>query len=126
MQNVLPMLFNGSTHDRLRGDTTNGLDVDVTRAVPPNSASATVTDDTTVTTTAENVASNTSRRGLSVMAAKANTSSCFIRFGGTASSTSYTAEIDPGGYYEMPDNIYTGAVSYVAGTGTQTLHITEW
>jgi hypothetical protein len=31
MANVLPMLYNGSTHDRFRGDTTNGLDVDVTR-----------------------------------------------------------------------------------------------
>lgn len=28
---VLPLLFNGSTFDRQRGDTSNGLDVDVTR-----------------------------------------------------------------------------------------------
>ncbi len=29
--NILPMMYNGATHDRLRGDTSNGLDVDVTR-----------------------------------------------------------------------------------------------
>lgn len=39
LQNVLGMLYNGTTYDRMRGDTTNGLDVDVTRVIPGTSAS---------------------------------------------------------------------------------------
>jgi hypothetical protein len=31
-------LYNGTTYDRMRGDTTNGLDVDVTRIIPGTSA----------------------------------------------------------------------------------------
>lgn len=123
------------------GDATYGLDVDVTRVqgivavsgtvtadtgTPSGASTATVTDDTSVTTTAETIASNAARRGFIVDAPAANTASCFLRFGGTASSSSYTAELLPGAYWEMPVNVYTGAVSYVAGSGTQTLHVTEW
>lgn len=38
--NVMGMLYNGSTMDRMRGDTTNGLDVDVTRVIPGTTATA--------------------------------------------------------------------------------------
>jgi len=38
LQNVAAMLYNGSTMDRLRGDTSNGLDVDVTRIIPGTGA----------------------------------------------------------------------------------------
>lgn len=31
LQNIAPMMFNGTTYDRTRGDIANGLDVDVTR-----------------------------------------------------------------------------------------------
>lgn len=34
------LLYNGTTWDRMRGDTTNGLDVDVTRVVPDVTATA--------------------------------------------------------------------------------------
>lgn len=40
LQNILGMLYNGSTYDRMRGDTTNGLDVDVTRVIPGTTATA--------------------------------------------------------------------------------------
>lgn len=37
-QPTYPFLFNGTTWDRIRGDTTNGLDVDVTRVIPGTGA----------------------------------------------------------------------------------------
>jgi len=35
---AMSYLYNGTTYDRMRGDTTNGLDVDVTRIIPGTSA----------------------------------------------------------------------------------------
>ncbi len=40
IQGVFPFMFNGTTWDRIRGETTNGLDVDVTRVVPGTGATA--------------------------------------------------------------------------------------
>lgn len=120
----------GTNNDVVVSDGGGSITVDgaITANVgtPSSSSSATVTDDTTVTTTAESVASNANRRGLIVQAASANTASCFLRFGGTASATSWTVEVTPGAYWEMPTNVFTGAVSYVSASGTQTLHVTEW
>lgn len=42
-------LFNGATWDRMRGDTTNGLDVDVTRSALPSGASTSAKQDTMIT-----------------------------------------------------------------------------
>lgn len=53
------MMFNGSTWDRLRGDTTNGVDVDVTRLPALSGATAvdagTGTDDEAITGAAANL-----------------------------------------------------------------------
>lgn len=63
-------------------------------------------------------ASNTSRIGLLIFNDSAQ--SLFVKFGATASSTSYTVKILAGGYYEMPQPIYTGTVDgiWVAADGS--------
>lgn len=40
--NIVGMMFNGATYDRMRGDSTNGLDVDVTRLPALVAGSATI------------------------------------------------------------------------------------
>lgn len=44
----IPMLWNGTNFDRFRGDTTNGLDVDVTRSALPTGAATSAKQDTAI------------------------------------------------------------------------------
>lgn len=107
-------------------DNAGTFAVQAALTTPVTSSSATVTDDTTVTTTAESIASNANREGLLLSCPTTNTDNVYFRFGGTASSSSWTHYLAPGDAWEMGPNVYSGAVSYVAGSGTQTLHFTEW
>src|SRR4051794_24664239 len=65
------------------------------------------------------LAANTSRRGLALQ----NTDpqyGVYVKYGATATSTSFTAYIGPMGYWEMPHPIYAGRIDAIwaaAGTG---------
>ncbi len=79
-----------------------------------------------VSSSATNVtlqASNSSRRGLSIF----NDSSdiLYVKFGATASSTSFTVKMLPGSYYEMPTPVYTGIVDGIWSVATGSARMTE-
>lgn len=49
----------------------------------------------------------------------------YLKFGATASSTSYTVQIAAGGYYEFPMPIYTGIVDGIWASANGAARITE-
>ena len=74
-------------------------------------------------TSAQLIAANTSRKGLVVH----NDSSaiCYMKFGTTASSTSYTYALQPGAMFEMAHPLYTGRVDVILATGSGNAMVTE-
>lgn len=51
----------------------------------------------------------------------------YLKFGGTASTTSYTVQIPAGGFYEFPQPVYGGAVDGIwAADGSGAARTTEW
>jgi hypothetical protein len=67
-------------------------------------------------------ASNTSRLGLTIM--NDSTSVLYVKFGATASTTSYTVKMTAGQYYEMPFG-YTGEVDGIWLSAAGNAYITE-
>lgn len=81
---------------------------------------------TSVAASASNVtlkASNAARRGLSVY----NDSSAilYVKFGATASSSSYTIQMAANSYYELPQPCYTGIIDGIWASATGNARITE-
>ena len=99
------------------GDAIGGsLSVVSTASVPSQLASA--------ATSAQVVAANKSRKGLLLTNTDANT--CRVKYGATASATSFTVAIPSGGYWEMPQPIYTGRIDAIwDADGSGVLAITE-
>jgi hypothetical protein len=116
-------VFNGTTWDRMRGDTTNGVDVDVTRM--PKTSSSTVTQVASSATTVTLKASNTARTGLMVF--NDSTQILYVKLGATASTTSYTVQVQPKGYYELPASnaLYTGVVDAIWASANGNAYVTE-
>jgi len=105
----------------LPAGTNNIGDVDVLTL--PTVASPTVTQ---VASSASNVtlkASNGSRKGLLIF--NDSTAILRVKFGATASSTSYTVQIAAGGYYEMPQPVYTGLVDGIWAAANGNAYVTE-
>jgi hypothetical protein len=100
---------------------TNGVKVDVTRS--PNAGTATLANVGASVTSVTLQASNAARLGL--MMYNDSTSACYVKFGTTASATSFTVLMGPGAYYESPngDGMYTGRVDgiWVAANGNMRL-----
>ncbi len=74
------------------------------------STSTTSTPTTVASTTANQIilAANASRKGATIW--NNSTANLFIEFGAAATTSAFTAELSPGGYYEIPFK-YTGAIS---------------
>jgi len=182
---IFQHFFNGTTWDRARGDTTNGLDVDVTRVSgtvtvnqsqiagtatsvnsgnkdagtqrvviatdqvqltnalkvdgsavtqpvsgtvtvsPAKGSSCTPTQVACSTTSATLKASNASRKGLVIYNDAAV--ALYVKFGATASSTSFTVKLPAGTVYEISGpEIYTGIVDGVLASGTGNAYASEW
>jgi len=103
------MGYDGSTWDRLRGDSANGLDVDVTRL--PTVSSTTDVSLASAATSAQLLASNSSRKGLLLNNTDAN--AVYVYYGTTATASKFTVKIPAGGYWEMPQPIYTGRIDAI-------------
>lgn len=86
-------------------------------------ANATVANVVTSTTSATLFAANPARRRIVVHNESNNT--LFVKFGATASPTSYTVLIPKQGLWEGPLNDYTGVVDAVLSGGTGTARVTE-
>lgn len=79
------------------------------------------------TSTAVSLAdANSSRSGLLVVNDAGSSGILYVKYGTGASASDYTVPIAVGGYWEMPDPIYTGVVSGIwASDGDGTAMVTE-
>ena len=125
------LLFNGTTWDRMRGDITNGLDVDVTRVsgtVTTKEARAATPAQSSVANSTSSVsllASNANRLGATIYNDdSAGGATLKVKLGATASATSFTVAIKAEGYFEVPFG-YTGAIDGIASAATGNARITE-
>lgn len=94
-----------------------------TWTAPDKASSSTLSN---VSSSASNVtlqASNASRIGLLIF--NDSTQAVLVKFGATASATSYTVKIAAGGYYEMPQPIYTGIVDGIWASANGSARMTE-
>lgn len=127
--NVLAMLFNGTTYDRIRGDAANGVDVDVTRLQNPiQSATATLTNVASSATNVTLKASNAARKGLVIV--NDSTSILYVKFGATASTTSYSYFLAGSvngvpSTLELPLVVYTGIVDGIWSSAVGNARVTE-
>lgn len=70
------------------------------------------------------LASTATRKG--VMVTNDSTSDLYLKYGATASATSFTVKIAAGGYWEMPEPIFTGALDGIwSADSTGAARITE-
>jgi hypothetical protein len=50
----------------------------------------------------------------------------YVKFGTTASSSSYTVQLSAGAYYEFPQPLYAGAVDGIWASANGNARTTEW
>lgn len=102
-------------------------DVDVTSLpaiTQPNASSATVTQVASSASSVTLQASNASRKGLTIY--NDSTQALYVKFGTTASATSFTVKIPADGYYEMPvAPVYTGRVDAIWAAANGNAYVTE-
>lgn len=109
--NPLPVTIAGS----------GGGDVEIVYA--PVSA-ATISAVASGVVSATLLAANASRRGATITNTDAN--ALYVKYGSTASATSFTVTIPANGYWEMPYPTYTGIITGIwAADGTGSAIITE-
>lgn len=71
------------------------------------------------------LASNSGRKGVTCQ--NDSTSSLFLKYGATATSTSYTVKVPPGSYWEMPQPPYTGQIDGIwSADASGAARLTEW
>lgn len=94
-----------------------------TTATEVRPATATLANVSTSTTSATLIASNTSRR--SAVIYNDSTSILYVKFGSTASATSFTYRVSPGQHLELQIPCYTGIITGILDASTGTARITE-
>lgn len=50
----------------------------------------------------------------------------YLKFGTSASTTSYTVQIPSQGYFEFPDPLFSGACEGIWSSATGNARVTEW
>jgi hypothetical protein len=133
---ALQLLLPDGTQAPARGDASGNLLVGGTGTAGtpsssvqtvqlPNVASATTTSVASATTNTTIVAANSTRQSLSIFNDDAN--ALLIKYGTTASSTSYKVKIQGSGYWERPDSDrYTGIVDGLwEADGSGSARVTE-
>jgi hypothetical protein len=55
-----------------------------------------------------------------------STAVLYLKYGATASTTSYTVQVQPGGYYEFPQPLYTGQVDGIWASANGSARLTSW
>ena len=101
-----------------------GAETNALRVIDAVNATATLSNLASAATSAQALASTAGRRGCMMVNDDAN--AVLLKYGTTASSTSYTVSIPAGGYWEMPFPIYTGRIDAIwLADGSGSLRITE-
>ncbi|MHB8603891.1 MAG: hypothetical protein ACYDCK_01445 [Thermoplasmatota archaeon] len=120
--------YNGATWDRLRSSIANGLVVDVSRVqgtvatIPGKSATPAQSSVASSAASVQLLAANSNRNGATIF----NDSSqiLYLKLGVTASTTSYTLQVPPNGYYEVPFG-YSGEIDGIWAAANGNARITE-
>jgi hypothetical protein len=86
-------------------------------------ATATLTNVTSSASSVTIDAANSARRGMIIH--NDSTAILFLKYGATASATSYTVEMGPGAYWEMPKPIYTGIIDGIWSAADGFARVTE-
>lgn len=87
-------------------------------------ATSSVTSVASSATSVTLLASNTARKGATVF--NDSTAILYLKFGATASATSYTVQIAAGGYYEFPGpTVYSGVVDGIWSAANGNARLTE-
>jgi len=109
------------------GTNTRYLKVDATGALQTTAnaapATATLSNVAASITSVTLLASNTSRVGAMIF----NDSSAvlYVKFGSSASSTSFVVRLNSNAYYELPAPCYTGIVTGIWASATGSARVTE-
>lgn len=101
----MPVVLPG-TGESVATETVGGDEVQIIRQQKIATATLTNVNDTASSTSL--LASTAGRLGATIF--NDSTSSLYVKYGATASATSFTVKLDPGAYWEMPMPIYTGAI----------------
>lgn len=118
------MIYNGAgSWDRVRGDITNGIDVDITRVPTPTSSTATLSNVSASTASTTLITANTLR--LSAIIYNDSTSILYLKYGTSASTTSFTAKLLSEDYFEIDIPVYTGIVTGAWASATGDAKITH-
>ena len=106
-------------------DGGNSLTVDGTVTTTfPSSTTATLTNVSSSVTNVTLLSSNASRKMATIF--NDSTTNLFVKFGATASATSFTVKIALGGYYELPIPVYTGQIDGIWDVANGSARITEY
>ncbi len=98
--------------------------VSLTSTTIAGSATATLSNVSSSATNVTVLASNANRKMM--MVTNDSTASLYLKFGTTASTTSYTVLIPPQGYYEMPNpGLYTGIIDGIWSAANGSARVTE-
>lgn len=88
------------------------------------SSSSAVTSVASSASSVSLLASNANRLGATFY--NDSTQTCYLKLGATASSSSYTVQLGPNAYYELPSaHVYTGAIDGIWASANGNMRITE-
>lgn len=88
-----------------------------------NSTTATLSNIAGSATSVTLLASNSSRKVATIV--NDSTVDLYVKFGSTASTTSYTVLMVPNAYYEVPQPVYTGIITGIWASATGNARVTE-
>lgn len=106
-------------------DELQDLNVLLTQIETNTSVGNATSNNTSVASSASNVtllASNANRKGATIF--NDSTQILYVKLGATASTSSYTVEVQSDGYYEVPFN-YTGIIDGIWASANGNARITE-
>ena len=88
------------------------------------SGTATLSNVASSATSVTVLAANTSRKGACIF--NDSTAVLYLKFGATASTSSYTVQIAASGYFELPlPNVYTGIMDGIWASANGNARVTE-
>lgn len=94
------------------------------QVIPVTATTATLTNTASSATNVTVQASNASRKGLILY--NDSTQVAYVKFGATASSTSFTVYLLPNASYEMGPTVYSGIVDAIWVAANGSMRATEW
>lgn len=121
--------ISGVKHQRVKvefGADGTASDVSVTNPLPIQELHASTAAVTSVNSSATSVTLLSLTAGrFSALFFNDSTAVLYIKFGTTASTSDYTVQVQPGGYYELPMPCYTGRIDGIWASANGACKITE-